>query len=271
MRRRALLLAVASAACARAAPRQSFAASALAAARSAVRVDADGERFYWRELERLTALARERLERGASLDRALRELIFDDRGFQREVVDTDLRFVLLPSVLRDRRGSCVGLGSLYLALTEALGRAARGVLRPGHFYVRLEHAGAHTNVELLRRGEAMSDAWYDGRFPVPSGGGGEYGRPLTADECVGVIEFNVGNQRRRERRLEEARAAYARAVQHFPRFAEAHASLGAALHLLGRADEARASYQAAQRLDPRLPHLDRHLRLLEADRAGVGP
>jgi regulator of sirC expression with transglutaminase-like and TPR domain len=268
MKRRSLLLAAASSACGAGAPRRPFSESALAVAREAATVDAGTERFYWRELDRLTTLARATVQdRGASLATRLSALIFEDRGFVREVDDTDLRFVLLPGVLRDRRGSCVGLGSLYLALTEALGIAAHGVLRPGHFYVRLEHGDPHTNVELLRRGEVMPDDWYERRFPAPGGAVREYGRPLSYEETLGVVEYNVGNQRRREHRLEAACAAYARAVRHFPELAEAHASLGTALHLLGRVDEARDRYLAAQRLNPALPNLEHNLSLLESERS----
>lgn len=231
-------------------------------------MDLAAERFYWSELARLTALARAAINpRPASASASLNELLFERLGFVREVEDTDLRFVLLPSVLRERRGSCVGLGTLYLALTEALEVPARGVLRPGHFYVRLEESGKHTNVELLRRGEFMPDSWYDRRFPVPGGAAREYGRPLTPEETLGVVEYNVGNQRRREHRIDDARQAYGRAVGHFPDFAEAHASLGTALHLLGRLDEAAASYRTAKRVNPHLPHVEDNLSLLETERS----
>jgi regulator of sirC expression with transglutaminase-like and TPR domain len=244
----------------------------LAVARRAQVLDPGAERAYWSELGRLTALARAAIHsRGASanpsLNTQLSFLIFERLGFVREVEDTDLRFVLLPNVLRERRGSCVGLGTLYLALTEALEIPAHGVLRPGHFYVRLEQSDQHTNVELLRRGELMPDSWYEGRFPVPGGAAREYGRPLLPDETLGVVEFNVGNQRRRQQRIEDARQAYARAVEHFPDFAEAHASLGTALHLLGRLDEAAASYRTAKRVNPHLPRVEDNLSLLELERS----
>jgi regulator of sirC expression with transglutaminase-like and TPR domain len=268
MKRRALLLAAVSSACAGPRLRRPFAEAALAVARSVAPLDAAAERSFWSELDRLTALARSAATAdSASTARRLSTLIFEERGFVREVEDTALRFVLLPGVLRDRRGSCVGLGSLYLALAEAVGITAHGVLRPGHFYVRVAHASAHTNVELLRRGEVMPDDWYERRFPAPGGGAPEYGRPLSLAETLGVIEYNVGNERRRERRIEDARGAYARAARQFPDFAEAHASLGAALHLLGRVDEARSSYRAAERANPHLPHLRRNLSLLDAERS----
>lgn len=268
MNRRALLLAAGCLACGAGPTRRPFFDAALRVARDAGAVDAKLESFVFGELTHLTKLARPAVSSsGASAASELNALIFERLGFVREVEDPDLRFVLLPQVLRDRRGSCVGLGVLYLALAEALNLDAHGVLRPGHFYVRLGRTGAHTNVELLRRGEAMPDSWYEARFPVPGGAARAYARPLTQDETMAVVEYNVGNERRREHRIEDARRAYSRAVRRFPEFAEAHASLGATLQLLGRLEEAAASYHAAERANPQLPRLDRNLNLLERERA----
>jgi hypothetical protein len=62
--------------------------------------------------------------------------------------------------------------------------------------------------------------------------------------------------------------AFERARTDFPDFAEAHASLGATLHLLGALDEAAHSYRAARRASPGLPGLDHNIEILELERAG---
>jgi regulator of sirC expression with transglutaminase-like and TPR domain len=197
---------------------------------------------------------------------ALRSVLFDELGFVREVTSTELAFVLLPGVLRHRRGNCVGLGTLYLALAQALGFVACGVLMPGHFYVRHEQRGQPLNIELLRRGEAMPESWYLARYPLPVGATRTpYARPLSSGEVLGVIEYDVGNERRRQQRPVQARAAYARAAELCPDFAEAHASLGAVQHLLGNDAAALASYRVAQRLNPRLQGLQQNLALLGFD------
>ena len=198
---------------------------------------------------------------------AISETLFGALGFVREVTDTDLSFVLLPSVLRGRRGSCVGLGSLYLALAELLGVPATGVMLPGHFYVRVIEGGRRRNVELLRRGEELPESWYRERYPIPGGAAPAYGRALSANEVRGVVEFDVGNERRRQGRILEARRAYQRATQHFPDFAEAHGSLGAVLHVLGQLDAAAETYDRAERTYPSLPGLRDNIALLRAERA----
>ena len=177
--------------------------------------------------------------------------------------------MLLQPVLRHRRGSCVGLGSLYLALAELLGLPLSGVLLPGHFFVRASEAGARSNIELLRRGEAMPDDWYRHKYPTVPGEASAYGRSLTKTEVRGVVEYDVGNERRRQGRLDEARRAFARAIEHFPDFGEAHASLGSVLHLLGSLEGAELAYAAARKANPRLPGLDWNLELLARERSSA--
>ncbi|HYP90076.1 MAG TPA: transglutaminase family protein, partial [Polyangiaceae bacterium] len=182
-----------------------------------------------------------------------------------------LDFVLLPGVLERRRGSCVGLGTLFLALADALGRAAWGVMRPGHFYARVQDSGEPRSVELLRAGEAMPDAWYAQRFPVPAVAVAEYGRPLSRAEVMGVVHYNVGNERRRQLRLREARAAFTRAIRDFPDLSEAHASLGAVEQLLGDLESAARSYGRARELNPQLPGVEQNVALLNRERSGRRP
>jgi tetratricopeptide (TPR) repeat protein len=148
-----------------------------------------------------------------------------------------------------------------------LGLPAEGVMRPGHFFVRFREGAETHNVELLHQGEETQDSFYEQRFPIPGGGAGEYARGLSITEVQGIVEYNVGNERRRQGRLVGARRAYEQAVRHFPGFAEALASLGSTLHLLGALDEAEARYRSALIANPNLPGLEANIALLGRDRA----
>lgn len=267
MRRRTFVCALGAAACSPHAAEPALASAAFEVARRAGALSAAAEHFAWNELHQIVSLVRGEMQRAApeAALGVLAEVLFAQLGFAREVDDKSLAFVLLPNVLRGRRGSCVGLGMLLLVIAEALGQRAQGILMPGHFYVRLWAGARSRNVELLRRGEAMPEAWYAKRFPVPGEGAREYARPLSNAEALGVVEYDVGTERRRQLRLDEARAAYERAIRGFPDFAEAHASLGATLHLLGRLDEAQASYERAKRLNPALEGVTWNRALLEEE------
>lgn len=220
-------------------------------------------------LAALDALADEVREQsarpGATRRAALREVVFQRHGFAREVSDTSLRFVLLPSVLEQRRGSCVGLGSLYLALAERLGWRMVGTMVPGHFFVRLYEQSAWHDLELLHAGAEEPDAWYARRFPLPAGGAHEYARALDPLEVAAVVEYDVGNERRRQSRWLDAQHAYDVARRHFPDFAEAHASFGALAQLRGALAEASSAYAAARRANPNLSGVAQNIAVLASE------
>ena len=271
MKRRTLLLLFAASGCARIAPGPApttFARALLGVARNAGKASAADVEWSLSELSHLSAMAREALAAAPAKPQAtvVCELLFTRLGFAREVNDEALDFVMLPSVLRRRRGNCVGLGTLFLALAETLGWSASGVMMPGHFYVRVGDQEQHRNVELLRTGEAMPDTWYPQRFPIPGGSAPEYARPLSSGEVLGILEYNLGSAHRRAERLEPARAAFTRSVAAFPDFSEAHASLGAIEHLLGHLDQAAKSYAAALSKNPHLPGIEQNIALLDAER-----
>lgn len=263
MKRRSLLLGVASLGCSRTPRPSSTLARALI--ELSKKHDRHGHDDAWThsELERIARRVEAKGSVPGSPATTLSGVLFDDLAYVREVERTSLDFVLLPQVLRSRRGSCVGLGSLYLCVAELLGFSAHGVLRPGHFFVSHEAPGPACNVELLRRGELMPDAWYSARFPLKQSQSKSYGRPLRSEEVVGVAAFNIGNERRREGRLEAAESAYRDAIAAFPSFAEAHAGLGSIQQLLGQDRSAASSYARALELDATLPGVDKNLALLK--------
>lgn len=159
-----------------------------------------------------------------------------------------LRAILLPQLLAQRRGSCLGLGSLYLALGEALGLPLRGVLVPGHFFVRLERRGAAAarNLELLAGGYAHDDDWYRRSYGVPAHHP-LYLRSLAATESLAVLRYELANALRRSGALRAARAHYALVVAALPDFAEAQANLGLTEQLLGHDAAAARAYRRALR------------------------
>jgi regulator of sirC expression with transglutaminase-like and TPR domain len=206
-----------------------------------------------------------RLRAGATPAEAFRAVVFDELHFEREVKEIDPRFMRLTQVLADRRGSCLGLAALYLALGDRLGPAhgfaVNGVLVPGHFFVQV----AGRNVELLRRGEEMPERWYRERYEVPEKDAPAYLRPLAPAEVLAVFDYNVGNDLRLHGRFVEAAIAYRRAIAAFPDLAEAYASLGLVRHLTGALKEAEEAYRAAYAVNPHLPGLEKNLAVLREE------
>jgi regulator of sirC expression with transglutaminase-like and TPR domain len=211
------------------------------------------------------------LRNGVRAADALNRVIFDELGFARELEDPDARFLRLGSVLTSRRGSCLGLGAVYLALGERLGPAygfaVDGVLAPGHFFVRVADRAGPRDVELLRRGEQMPESWYRQKYDVPDGAGLPYLRALSRAEMLAVYDYNLGNDQRHRGRLRDAAASYARAVAGFPQLAEAYASLGLVRRQTGALVDAEKAYRAAWATNPRLPGLEKDLAVLQQEMA----
>src|SRR5690348_18471764 len=73
----------------------------------------------WAQIEDIADRATARHRRtGAPLIDALTAVVFDDLKLEREIDDDDPRFFLLSSVLTERRGSCLGLGAVYVAVAD---------------------------------------------------------------------------------------------------------------------------------------------------------
>ena len=264
-------LATATLACLRSATEQPPGAitSALVALAAQFGADADATTRAFADLQSIALRVEKRHARSpADVADDINAVIFGERGFEREIDSAATRFFSLSSVLADRRGNCLGLGALYLAIGERIGLPLDGILLPGHFFVRTRGLGRH-NVELLRRGEALPDGWYRqkyGPWPEPSSA---YFRPLTVTELVAIHWFNRGNDLQLAGDLAAAESAYARAAREFPDFAEAQASLGAARQRRGAFTEAEAAYHEAARVWPDLPGLAGNLDLLRQQLAGA--
>jgi len=225
--------------------------------------DKDSITRAWTGLQEIARRVEKRHRRAhADVADDINAVVFGELGFEREIESTASRFFELSSVISGRRGSCLGLGALYLAIGERIGVPLDGILLPGHFFVRTRGPGAH-NVELLRHGEAMPDDWYRQKYGPWPEQGSVYAHPVSVSELAGIHWFNRGNEARVMGDLGVAETSYLRATSDFPDFAEAHASLGAVRQLRGALAEAEASYREAARLRPELPGLERNRLLLK--------
>lgn len=192
----------------------------------------------------------------------LNATIFDELGYRRDLRREALEPSLLSAVLVRRVGSCAGLGALYLVLAEQLELPLRGVLLPGHFYVRHQPAnGPEVDIELLRRGASMDAAWYKRRYAPPQSSR-DYGRPLAPDESLAVLRYNLANAYARAQKVDRALTLYRGVVERLPGFAEAHAQLGQLLLARGDVAGARAAFAAAKAAHPALPGLQATQRAL---------
>jgi len=187
---------------------------------------------------------------GAGVVDAFRRILLQEEGFAYDRAAGNPENYLLDTVLARRRGNCLGLSLLWLALAERLDVPFRGVYVPGHCFVRYEGEGARVNVEFTEGGAAWEDERYRREFRLSPGR--PYLRSLSAPETVGVFLKSLGAAYSRNGHEEEALRLYEEAALLYPGLPDVHYNAGVSLQKLGRTHEAMGKYRRAIALDPEM-------------------
>jgi len=186
---------------------------------------------------------------------ALKTLLFDEEGFGLPLKDDAAAF-LLSEVLRQKRGNCLGLSVLCLALAERTGLPLHGVPvpsrveGPGHLLVRFDDGAVQRNFDPTERGAAHDDAHYRKLFKLKDG------VPALAKaskrEVLNLLLVNLGGARVESGKAATALPLLERAVALRLAYAPAHNNLGAARLGLSDLEGAGQAYATAIKLDPDL-------------------
>src|SRR5581483_3122329 len=118
-------------------------------------------------------------------------------------------YTFLPSVLESRRGVCLGVSVLYLALAQRLGIPLEIVTPPGHIFLRLKKGDKERNIETTCRGVHVPSDEYLGvnnkKLPLRS-----------MREVVGMVFFNQASIFLNQGKFEDAVKAYKEAILFMP-------------------------------------------------------
>ena len=206
-----------------------------------------------REIDRLAARLRARVEDRTDPRRvvaALNRFLYEEERFAYDPAPGDTENYLPDRVLARKRGNCLGLTVLSLALAERLGLPLNGVYAPSHCFLRYEDGGARINIETAEKGAEWTDARYARTFGVTANR--PYLRSLGKTEMVGVYLKSLGAARSRQGREDEALALYDCASHCAPGLADVPYNAGVSCQKLGKFEEAIAFYRRALSLDPAL-------------------
>jgi tetratricopeptide (TPR) repeat protein len=220
-----------------------------------------------KEIARLADRVRPALAAATTDDQvvdAFNRVLLEEEGYSYDRVAGDPENFLLGSVLSRKRGNCLGLSMLYLALAERLSVPFRGVCLPYHCFVRYEGKAKVRNVEFASSGEGWPDDRYRMMFRI--GAGRPYLRSLSGTEMSGVFLKSLGAAYSKKGREEDALRLYEEAVRLFPGLPEGHFNAGVSLQRMGRIDEAIGKYRVALSLDPDLAPARDNLGILLAIR-----
>jgi len=181
---------------------------------------------------------------------AFRCVLLVEERFVYDKSPADPENYLLESVLVRRKGNCLGLSLLYLALADRLGVPFRGVYVPSHCFVRYDGNGVRMNVEFAEGGASWDDARYRKEFRI--GPTRPYLRSLSTAEVLGVFLKTMGAGYSRKGREMDALRLYDEAKRLYPGLPDAYYNAGVSLQKLGRDDEAIGKYRRALSLDPEM-------------------
>ena len=136
--------------------------------------------------------------------------------------------ILPDTVLANRRGTCVGLAGVYLALAQLLEMPVSAVSVPNHMFVRFDDTHEEINVELLQAGKTLDDDWYvrNHRIPATSVASGVFLRSLTEREYLGYIYANLGTIYSKSGAFGSSKVLYEAALDNAPQLPYAYYNLG---------------------------------------------
>lgn len=151
---------------------------------------------YSRKLDGLAAAVLSRL-RGSTdpVERtlAMREVLFREGGFHYDhhpSARTNQQNYLLDGLLDTKKGMCVTMPLMYVAVAQRLDYPVHAVCVPDHMFVRYVHRDfPELNVETTSGGKYFTDADYIRRFGVNQTAirAGSYMRPLSYREHLGQM------------------------------------------------------------------------------------
>ena len=188
---------------------------------------------------------------GRKTTEIISKLLFEEMGFKPVDNAENPEDLFLHTVLDNKRGYCLSLSILYLAVAERLNLPVNGVVVPGHFFVRYTDNGKSFNIETTQKGANAPDKHYIKEFKIPQDGRRNiYLRNLSRRETIGCFFNNLANVYFDDGNIDNAYYYQQKAVDIAPLLAEARTNLGNIFLKKDMADMAIGQYIAAIEINP---------------------
>ena len=202
-------------------------------------------------LEIRDRLRRRKLQVNSRAIPVINEYLFGELRFKSVAEANDPNSLFLHTVIDEKRGYCLSLSVLYLAIAERLGMPLYGVVVPGHFFVRYDDGRMRFNIETTSNGGTASDEHYINKFNVPPGTSDSiYMKNLNKIQTLGCFFNNLGNSYSDIGNMDSALMAFEQAVEINPTLSESRANLGNIYLKKGLVKEAIDEYLTALQINP---------------------
>ncbi|HBG77531.1 MAG TPA: hypothetical protein DDW84_01600 [Phycisphaerales bacterium] len=213
--------------------------------------------FYRNQIDEIARTVSDRLNGknplydGQETTEIISKILFEEMGFRPVDNARNPEDLFLHTVLNNKRGYCLSLSILYLAVAERLNLPVNGVVVPGHFFVRYSDGSKSFNIETTQKGANAPDKHYIKEFKVPQDGRRNlYLRNLSRRETIGCFFNNLANVYFDDGNIDNAYYYQQKAVDIAPLLAEARTNLGNIFLKKNMADMAVQQYVAAIEINP---------------------
>lgn len=193
---------------------------------------------------------------------ALNTMVFDTWGITFDADRNSVSTLFPHCIFQNKKGSCVGITLLYLLLAEKLGIPIYGVRAPGHFFCRYDNGSTRINIEPLKRGACMNDAWYRYKFHIADTTIYPL-RNASIGEVSGVVDYNLGTIALNRKKYPQAQRYLDRAVAYIDTFPEAQGNLAIVLDATGMSLQALSLLKNVREIYPQLENIDQNLALVQ--------
>ena len=158
----------------------------------------------------------------------MNRFFFEQEGFQVTYDLDSAEHLFLDGVLSGKKGYCVGLATVYLALAEELGLPIHAVATPKHVFLRWDDGKLRQNIELFQKGREVPDENYirEQKIPQESVQRGVFLANLTRKEFLGFVYQNRGVLESQQGNFEASGRNYRRALHLNGKLAAAYYNRG---------------------------------------------
>jgi regulator of sirC expression with transglutaminase-like and TPR domain len=177
----------------------------------------------------------------------LNGVIFLEHRFRFRSIEGDGTHGLLSKTLQTRRGNCLGLSTLHLAIGLRLGLPVHMVNVPRHVFVRYADDETRVNIECTAGGARKNDQFYREEHQVTPDQ--PYLKDLSIRQAIAILLYNSGQLWQDRDGDNKALADYETASELDPTQPKAHLLRSEMLRRMSRLSEASAAIELAIRLD----------------------
>lgn len=181
-------------------------------------------------------------------------LLYSQWGITMDTSTNTVQNIFPHTVIKNKRGSCLGITLLYLLVAARVGFPLQAVVLPGHIYLTYRKNGSARNIEPNKLGIHHPTEYYTERY---DGAKAPWYRrePLTEKEVAGLFYYALSTVFLKEKDAHTAKYFLYASIACFPELYTAWGNLGLVYSLLGNYDSSGIALYTAAALNPDDPQL----------------